>query len=126
MSEVAGAFGRGFVSGASGTLAGIGIGIATGNPFAAGAAGGAVSSIVDQGISGKFNRDNFLVSTMTGAIAGPLASKLLPTVGRLPNLLTPRNAGNFGKDSMRLTGQESLSGTVGGVVGSVTSGKLGK
>ena len=102
-----------------GPLAGMGVGIATGNPFAAGAAGGAVSSAVSQGFSGNLDAANFAVSTVTGALAGPLASRITPTVGRLPFLLKSRNANNFGKNSQRLVKQEAISGTIGGIVGAV-------
>jgi RHS repeat-associated protein len=65
-----GAFGRGFASGALGTLSGIGVTVATGNLWLAGAAAGAVSQGVDQSISGETNVTNAVVGTALGGARG--------------------------------------------------------
>jgi hypothetical protein len=116
------AFGRGFVSGAVGTLAGIGVIATTGNPWLAGAAAGTVSQGLDQTISGQYNLPNAVVGTVTGGILGGAAAKALPTIGRLPNLLTPRTSSNMGLNSLRLVGQEAGSDvTAAGVAVAVPS-----
>jgi RHS repeat-associated protein len=103
------AFGRGFVSGAIGTLAGIGVITATGNPWLAGAAAGAVSQGLDQSIAGQYSLPNAVVGVVAGGLAGGVAAKALATVGRLPNLLTPRTPSNMGLNSLRMVGQETRS-----------------
>ena len=110
------AFGRGFVSGALGTLTGIGVTVATGNPFLAGAAGGEVASITDQGLAGEgMNPVDVAQSILTGGIGGKLLSLALPTVGRLPSLRLPRTLQNIGPNSQRLIGQEAGADALGGV-----------
>jgi len=117
--DVATAFGRGFVSGATGTLVAIGVGVATGgNAIAAGAAGGAVGNLVDQALSGNgFDPLGFATATIVGGVLGPLVDELIPTRGRLPNLLKWRNFNNFGPNSIRLTGREALGSTFSGTSG---------
>jgi len=117
---VSAAFGRGFVGGAGGTLVGISAGVATGNPFIAGAAGGLVGDLIGQGLSGgSIDPVSAVVSTASGAIGGPLAARILPTRGFLPSLTRSRARSSFGPNSVRLTGQEAISSTFGGVVGSI-------
>ncbi len=121
------AFGTGFVSGATGTLAGMGATAVTGNPYIGGAAGGAVGNLVDTGLSGgQFSTINFGTSVVSGSVLGPLASRIIPTVGRLPNLFTSRNSSNFGPNSARLVGQEGFSGLVGGIIGAISNSFSGK
>ncbi|NOT13920.1 MAG: RHS repeat-associated core domain-containing protein [Methylococcaceae bacterium] len=121
------AFGTGFVSGAAGTLAGIGATAVTGNPYFGGAAGGAVGNLVDTGLSGgQFNTINFGTSLVSGAVLGPLAGRIIPTQGRLPNLFTSRNMDNFGPNSARLVGQEGISGLIGGTLGAISNSLGGK
>jgi RHS repeat-associated protein len=121
------AFGTGFVSGAAGTLAGIGAAAVTGNPYVGGAAGGAVGNLIDTGLSGgQFNTINFGTSVVSGSVLGPLASRIIPTQGRLPNLFTPRNMDNFGPNSARLVGQEGFSGLTGGALGAASNSFSGK
>jgi len=120
------AFGRGFVAGASGTLTGIGTLALTGNPWVAGAAAGTASQAVDQAISGDWNIKNAVVGAFGGGLAGGVLAKLLPTVGRLPSLVIPRNMQNFGPNSLRMLGQEAggdiATGSVEGLASS--SGNL--
>ena len=111
------AFGRGFASGALGTLAGIGAGLATGNPWLAGAASGEVSSITDQALSrgwGGVDAGEVVVSTGVGGLGGGALSKLVPTQGRLPSLTRGRTPSNFGPNSGRLTLQEAGTDALGG------------
>lgn len=121
VGSIMAAFGRGFVSGAGGTLASMGIFAVTGNPFLAGAGGGLAGTALDQAISGDVSVPGLAKGTAVGALTGPLGGKLLPTRGRLPNLMTPRGVTNLGKNSGRLIGQEGLSSAAGGAAGSVTS-----
>jgi hypothetical protein len=116
-----GAFGRGFASGALGTLSGIGVTVATGNLWLAGAAAGAVAQGVDQGISGEGNIRNAVVGTALGGIGGGVAARLLPTAGRLPSLIIPRTLSNTGPNSLRMMGQEAGSDAVGGIGQAATS-----
>ena len=110
------AFGRGFLSGASGTLVGLGVTALTGNPWIAGAAAGESSSVIDQYIAGEpINPEDVAVATVAGGIGGLVFNKALPTRGRLPNLTLPRNARNFGRNSQRMAGQESGTDALGGV-----------
>ena len=107
------AFGRGFASAALGTLAGL----ATGNPWAAGAASGAVSSVVDQAFSrglGGVDTGEVIVSGGIGAIGGKAFSKILPTAGRLPGIWSARPLSNFGKNSVRMVLQEGGADALGG------------
>ncbi|MDZ4154999.1 MAG: RHS repeat-associated core domain-containing protein [Methylococcales bacterium] len=121
------AFGTGFVSGAAGTLAGIGAAAVTGNPYVGGAAGGAVGNLIDTGLTGgQFNTINFGTSVVSGSALGPLASRIIPTQGRLPNLFTPRNMDNFGLNSAQLVGQEGFSGLTGGSLGVISNSFSGK
>ena len=111
------AFSRGFVSGATGTLAGMGVAAATGNPWLAGGAAGAVSQGLDQAISGDVNVGSAVVGVVGGVFGGGVMAKLLPTVGRLPSLLLPRTLQNFGPNSARMAGQETGSNAIGAVAG---------
>jgi RHS repeat-associated protein len=111
------AFVRGFVSGAAGTLAGMAAFAVTKNPYAAGAASGAVSQGLDQAISGQANPVALGVATAAGAVSGGLMNRILPTVGRLPKLTLPRTAKNFGPNSLRLVGQEGGSDALSGAAG---------
>lgn len=111
------AFGRGFVSGAVGTVAGIGVTLTTGNPWLAGAAAGAVSHGLDQAISGETNLGAGVVGVAAGAIGGGVMAKLLPTIGRLPSLVLPRTLQNTGPNSVRMMGQETGSDAVGAAAG---------
>ena len=101
-----GAFGRGFVAGAAGTFAGL---VSGDNPWIAGAVGGGASQLVDQALSGDWSPGNLAIGTVTGGVASGAVSKLIPTVGRLPNLLIPRNMQNFGPNSARLLGREAAN-----------------
>jgi hypothetical protein len=117
--NVLGAFGRGFASGFVGTGVGLGVGVATRNPYLAGAAGGLAGNLVEQGISGNgIDPRSAVVSTVVGGVAGPVAGRIIPTRGRLPDLLRRRTSDNFGLNSQRLLGQEAISGAAGGAVGS--------
>ena len=120
-----GAFGRGFVSGALGTS--VSLLLAPAGPFVAGAVGAGVSNSVDQYWEhGSVNPLEFGVATVTGGIGGQVAAKYLsPTVGRLPNLWTPRNAGNFGLNSARMLNQEFSNDAAGAIVGSAFGGGEG-
>jgi len=109
------AFGRGFVSGAVGTLAGMGVGALTGNPWLAGAATGETSSILDQGLAGEpIDAIKVAESTAVGAVGGKLVSELFPTRGRLPSLTRPRTLQNLGPNSQRLVSQEFGNDALGG------------
>jgi len=119
------AFGRGFVSGATGTLTGIGVIAATGNPWLAGAASGAVSQGLDQAISGETNVGAGVVGVAAGAIGGGAMAKILPTVGRLPSLVLPRTLQNIGPNSLRMMGQETGSDAVGAAAGVAVPGNGG-
>lgn len=108
------AFGKGFAAGAAGTSAAF----LLRNPVAAGAANGFVSNVASQYFAGTTNAKDLTVSTVTNAIATPFAKYLIPTVGRLPEITTWRTTSNWGLNSTRLVGQESLSSSLSGVVGS--------
>jgi len=106
------AFGRGFVSGAAGTLVGIGVGALTANPFLAGAASGEISSILDQSLAGEpLDALKVANATLLGAVSGKIASDLFPTRGPLPGLGRPRP---FGPNSQALSLQESGADALGG------------
>lgn len=119
------AFGRGFLSGAVGTLAGIGVVTATANPFLAGAAAGAVSQGLDQAISGDANLPAAVVGVASGGLAGGGMAKALSTVGRLPNLLTPRTLQNMGLNSIRMVGQETGGDAISATTGLPVSSSSG-
>jgi hypothetical protein len=110
------AFGRGFLSGASGTLVGLGVTALTGNPWLAGAAGGEVASIADQSLAGE-SLDPIKVGfgTVVGGIGGGAISRVFPTVGRLPSLTLPRNLQNVGPNSQQMMLQEGGNDALGGV-----------
>lgn len=114
-------FVSGFVSGAIGTAVGLaasaipGVGVAV-----SGAVGGFTGSVTDSLVNGSsLSAGNVAFGTINGALGSTAAAKLLPTRGRLPDLLTDRNASNFGKNPQRLVGQEAISGAVGGGVGTL-------
>ena len=109
------AFGRGFVSGATGTLVGLGVTALTGNPWLAGAASGEISSIADQALAGE-SLDPIKVATSTGlgAVGGKVLSLAFPTVGRLPSMTLPRTLQNIGPNSQRLLIQEGGNDALGG------------
>jgi hypothetical protein len=104
-----------------GSSVGLAVGVATGNPFLAGAAGGLASNVVEQSLG-----DNpievipAVASTLGGGIGGSVATKILPTRGRTPSLLTPRD--DFGKNSYRIMGREATSASIEGAVGAVVGG----
>ena len=57
---------------------------------------------MEQGINGNlgdgnFDLGSFGVSTASGLVLGPAASKLVPTKGRLPSLVKPRTPDDFGE-----------------------------
>jgi len=109
------AFGRGFVSGATGTLVGLGVTALTGNPWLAGAAAGEISSISDQALAGEsLDPIKVAASTGLGAVGGKLLSRAFPTVGRLPSMTLPRTLQNTGLNSQRLMIQESGTDALGG------------
>lgn len=112
------AFGRGFASGAIGTLTGIGVGVLTGgNPWLAGAAAGEISNLTDQVLSGEpLDAGQVAASTVLGGVGGKALSSLFPTSGRLPDLTIPRTLSNFGPNSQRLLGQELGNDALGGVM----------
>ena len=114
------AFGRGFAAGAAGSLAGLGVFALSGNVVAAGAAGGVVGASVDQAISGNGSRNNIIVSGVTGAIAGPVARKVVPLVpGGRPSLKIPRGITVFGENSFRMIGQDSVFAGIAGGAGTI-------
>ncbi|GEM_PF-1317850 len=123
LSDLLKGFGRGFVAGVLGTLSGIGAGVATGNPFVGGAVGGAAGSAANQVLASEdFSFSGLVGGAALGAVTGPFASRVLPTKGRLPSLLTPRTTRNFGRNSARLLGQEALSSGIGGGIGAGAAG----
>ena len=114
------AAGRGFLGGFVGTGVGLGVAVATKNLALAGASGGLAGNLVDQTLSGNGPIDplSATVSTFTGGVAGPVGGKLFPTVGRLPDLLKPRNLSNLGPNSQRQLGQAASSPVFSSVLGS--------
>src|SRR4051794_735537 len=88
MGSVLGAAGRGFVSGAAGTLTAIGVTAATGNPIAGGVAGGAVTEGVNQAFTGEFDPVAIGISAAAGAVV--VGEHILPTRGFKPSLWRPR------------------------------------
>jgi RHS repeat-associated protein len=126
--NVVGAFASGFVSGAVGSLAAMGAASVPGVGVAvAGAVGGVAGSLTSGLLSGgPLNAAELAVGTVAGAATSAVAAKLLPTVGRLPDLLKLRDISNFGKNSQRLVGQEAASGAMGGGFGAIFGGLLCK
>ena len=72
---------------------------------------------LDQAISGRADLLAAVVAVGAGSVSGGLAAKLLPTKGRLPDLLTPRTSKNIGPNSLRMIGQESGSDAIASVAG---------
>lgn len=116
--DILAAAGRGFASGAVGSLVGLGIGAATGNPYLAGAGGGLAGNLTNQILSGgEIDPVYAGIATITG-VGGSVAGKAaLPLVGRAPSLTAPRDLSNLGPNSQRLLGQKGVSGAIGGAVG---------
>lgn len=84
--DLATAFGHGFLSGATGTAAGIGVGIATGNPLLAGGAAGLTQDLVDQllrsgGRVSCIDPGELAIATGGGVLGGALG-KYLGGIGK--------------------------------------------
>ena len=110
------AFGRGFVSGAGGSLAGLGTLALTGNVAVAGGVAGGVGSGINEVISGGDSiGTSIAVGTAAGVIGGRVAAKIIPK--RKPKLLSPRGLNNFDDDSGFLTLQNVLETTITGIIG---------
>ena len=104
------------MSGATGTLVGLGVTALTGNPWLAGAASGEISeALADQALAGE-SLDPIKVATSTGlgAVGGKVLSLAFPTVGRLPSMTLPRTLQNIGPNSQRLLIQEGGNDALGG------------
>jgi RHS repeat-associated protein len=125
-ADVGRGFLAGFASGFVGTAAAMGVAAISGVGGAvAGAVGGLVGSLTQGYVSGvPTSAIDAAVGTVTGAV-GAMATALLPTKGRLPDLFTPRTSSNFGKNSQRLIGQEVISGAIGGGLGSAAGTATG-
>jgi hypothetical protein len=124
--DVVRAFGNGAVGGIAGSLTGIGIAALTGNPYLAGAGGGEIGNLTEQGLNwlegGEFNGTNVIVGTVAGGAFSRVPSLLLPTRGRLPSIMAPRDT--LGPNSQRLIGQEATNAALNGGVGTA-AGNLG-
>lgn len=115
LSAKAGAFAKGFASGFVGTAVGLGVAAGTANPFLIGASGGLSANLVDQALSGNdLDAKSAAIATVSGAVGGKVASRVLPLKGRRPSLIKPRNGDNFGRNSQRLLGREAIGGAVSG------------
>jgi RHS repeat-associated protein len=116
--SVAAAFGRGFVSGAGATAAGL---LASGGGagvLVAGAYGGFVGSTLKQSLAeSSWSVTTFVLDTALGALGSRVAADLLPTKGFLPSLSKARGPSEFGKNSQRLVGREAVSGALGAATG---------
>jgi RHS repeat-associated protein len=118
--QVVGAFGHGFATGAISSGTGVLIALGTGNPYLIGAGAGLAGELTDQLLSGDCLDPLALgIKTVVGAFTGGIVSKIpgLQTVGRKPNLFTPRSISNYGKNSRRILGQEIVGGIGGSAVG---------
>lgn len=105
--DLAEAFGRGFVSGATGT----GVALAFKNPYAGGAAAGATSNLINSLLTGDFSAVDLCVETALNTFTGGQVGKLpgLRLVGPKPYLTKIRTAfSQLGKNSFRLFGQEAI------------------
>jgi hypothetical protein len=114
--QIAGAFGKGFVSGVVGTSVGLGIAILTKNPSLIGSSASLSANLTDQLISNGGNLNDLNVvpageATGLGWLLGPVVQNIpgLQTVGQLPNVFLSRSLSQFGPNSMRLLGQEATS-----------------
>lgn len=119
--QAAAAFGRGFVSGSVASATGLLIAIGTHNPYLIGAGAGLAGNLTSQLLSngGNFkclNASDALIDTVVGGASAGIATHIpgLRLIGREPDLYKPRKLGQFGKNSLRLIGQEIFGGITGG------------
>jgi len=116
--QIATAFGRGFAVGAIASGAGVIAGLVTKNPYAVGAAAGLAGDLAEQYFDNGlkcFNVKEAIRQTVIGGFTAGVTSKIpgLSTRGRLPDLFRSRALGEFGKNSIRLIGQEIVGGVSG-------------
>ena len=111
--HLAGAFGRGFVSGAVGTLAGLWAGVASENPLAVGFAGGAITSGVDQLFeTGTVNIRATLIGATIGAATEGIGRSAVRLQGPRPNVWVPRAATRWGPNAARLAGRQAVGSSL--------------
>ncbi len=115
--SVGGAFLQGFASGFVGTAVGVGVGLIPGvGPILAGAIGSGVANIIDQEIDAYNHNTNFDWGQLGLAVGtGGIGGGLFPTVGRLPNVFTPRGLSGLGANSIREINQTISGGGLQGV-----------
>jgi len=125
LDQVVGAFGRGFVSGAVGTTVGIGTGLASKNPALSGMTGSLSANLVDQLIKNGGDINSLSAwsatkSTTLGGLLGPFVknSPGLKTIGRKPDLFSPRDFNEYGKNSWRLVFQRMTRSLLGKFINS--------
>jgi RHS repeat-associated protein len=110
------AFGNGAAAGVLGSLVGLGVGAATGNPILAGAAGGLTGNLVKQALGGEeLDAISAGVATIGGGIGSGMAPKLLPFRGPKPSLTAFRDV--YGPNSYRWIEQGIISGLIGNSAG---------
>ncbi len=112
IGNIAGSFGKGFVSGATGTAAGLAVAIASKNPALIGAAASTTTSLVDQAFQGEFSFTETATDVAIGAVVGPLASKV-PLTKIKPGTFKPklnkvRNFNDLGPNSKKILATEGF------------------
>jgi hypothetical protein len=112
LGNILGAAGRGFVSGPVGTAVGLGIGLATKNPYLVGASAGLAENLTNQILSKKeIDPIDAAIATGAGAVGGILGHTAYPPGrGRPPSLITNRST--YGPKSIEKIGGEAVAGTV--------------
>lgn len=113
--DAARAFGKGAVSGALGTLAGLGVAAVSGNPYLIGAAAGFTTNVTGQLLDGKslnqLDARNAAIATAAGALGGRAAENpALALRGRHPDLFTDRAISEYGANSLRELAKEAVTG----------------
>jgi RHS repeat-associated protein len=117
LSEIARQTAIGFGAGAIGAGTGVLVGLLTKNPALVGAATNAVYGIVVRGANGEFSMGQTIADAGIGALAGPLARRVVPKVpGPEPNIFAQRPLSKYGPKSFQLLKQAGLGGEL-GVIG---------
>ncbi len=111
--DLAGAIGRGAVAGGVGAVTGLGVGLLTGNPFAAGAAAGFSNDVVKYALGGGGSVQQTVVDTVAGGLFGGAAEALGPEVigGQNFNPFTSPNT--FGPKATQAYAQEAIGDAFG-------------
>ncbi|MCY7388347.1 MAG: RHS repeat-associated core domain-containing protein, partial [Burkholderiales bacterium] len=109
--EIVRAFGNGAIGGIAGTVAAVGAGVFTANPFVGGAVGAGVANGVTQVLNGgPFDKGYFAAAVVGGATFGALGASAFALVGFKPNIFASRPPSNWGPNSQRILAQNAAGG----------------